>query len=572
MCIRDSPMGEVKVAGLTPRVPGAARREAPAPSAKRVRHEGYRQRLTALHPLALGAGDDPRPRAGTKGRAKLGARSVAEAITHARRSCHATNQPTTDDQDQRASRSAAGGRRRNTGEHRRIPQRAGAPHQPADRRPRRILAQLQGAVLPASARLPRAAHPLQQCAAAAAQHAGTTSAHDGAGSAHVARVPGAAGAGGVMGKVCGVSTLFIPPPLAGEGGERSEPGGGRRDRKATPPRSRCARSTLPFQGRDRKLPLTGPHHFFGLGADAGDAFDLERRAAGFLGDFAVLLDQKAERGRVLLQAAQKIGRHAPVGALRAVLIDDVEEHELAFGIGSRFLGHGRCPFSIPSFRVPASGRPRNDELNDSHSTTKKKNPAQARGFSSRLVSDRLQIGSGRLAVLAICFDVERKLLALVEIAHAGALDCRDVNEHIRPAAVLHDEAEALLGVEELNGTCGHSGLLLKTLKGVNAPYKPFVWASYPDSACSWGRPSSGETARQAKSELGLYRDPPGAWQSPRHPRRRRAPPRRVNASLTPTAAKRRALAILRAAAQAIGHPRPLSPQMHANVTLLQCSA
>src|ERR1035441_5078047 len=60
-------------------------------------------------------------------------------------------------------------------------------------------------------------------------------------------------------------------------------------------------------------PLPGPHHFFWLRPDAGDAFDLERRAAGFLGDFAVLLDQKAECGRVLLRAAQKIGRHAPVG-------------------------------------------------------------------------------------------------------------------------------------------------------------------------------------------------------------------------------------------------------------------
>src|SRR6202142_1889708 len=258
-------------------------------------------------------------------------------------------------------------------------------------------------------------------------------------------------------------------------------------------------------GHDKKTaetsytrPLPGPHHFFRLRPDAGDAFDLERRAAGFLRDFAVLLDDEAERGRVLLQAAQQFGRHAPVGALRAVLIDDVEEHEFAFGIGSRFLGHGRCPVRsvvIPGRPEGANAAPRNDELNESHSNTKKKNPAQARGFSSRLVSDRLQIGSGRLAVLAIGFDVERELLALVEIAHAGALDCRDVNEHIRPAAALHDEAEALLGVEELNGTCGHGGLLLKTLKGVNAPCKPFAWASYPDSACSWGRPSSGRNCK-----------------------------------------------------------------------------
>src|SRR5674476_793686 len=37
------------------------RREAPAPSEKRVRHEGYRQRLTALHPLDLFEGTKKGP-------------------------------------------------------------------------------------------------------------------------------------------------------------------------------------------------------------------------------------------------------------------------------------------------------------------------------------------------------------------------------------------------------------------------------------------------------------------------------------------------------------------------------
>src|SRR5690349_11040515 len=79
-----------------------------------------------------------------------------------------------------------------------------------------------------------------------------------------------------------------------------------------------------------------------------------------------------------------------------------------------------------------------------------------------LGSDGLQIGGGGFAAARIGLHVERELLAVVEIAHAGALDRRDVNEHIRAAAVLHDEAEAFLRVEELNGTCGHDGLLLKT--------------------------------------------------------------------------------------------------------------
>jgi hypothetical protein len=36
--------------------------------------------------------------------------------------------------------------------------------------------------------------------------------------------------------------------------------------------------------------LADPHHLLGLGPDTGDALDLERRAAGFLRDLAVLLD------------------------------------------------------------------------------------------------------------------------------------------------------------------------------------------------------------------------------------------------------------------------------------------
>ena len=77
-------------------------------------------------------------------------------------------------------------------------------------------------------------------------------------------------------------------------------------------------------------------------------------------------------------------------------------------------------------------------------------------------SDGLQIGGGGFAAALIGLHVERELLAFVEIAHAGLLDRRDVHEHIRAAAVLHDEAEAFLRIEELNGTCGQSGLLLKT--------------------------------------------------------------------------------------------------------------
>ena len=74
-------------------------------------------------------------------------------------------------------------------------------------------------------------------------------------------------------------------------------------------------------------------------------------------------------------------------------------------------------------------------------------------------SRRLEIGSGGLAPALVGLDLEADLLPLDEVVHAGTLDGRDVHEHIRSPAVLHDEAEALLGVEKLDGTCGHMALL-----------------------------------------------------------------------------------------------------------------
>ena len=81
-----------------------------------------------------------------------------------------------------------------------------------------------------------------------------------------------------------------------------------------------------------------------LRADPADALDLEHRPAGFLGDFAVLLHDVGAGRLVTVEPAEQLGRHAPVGALRVVLLDDVEEGEFAFGIGPGFLGHGRLFF------------------------------------------------------------------------------------------------------------------------------------------------------------------------------------------------------------------------------------
>src|SRR5215469_9464813 len=74
-------------------------------------------------------------------------------------------------------------------------------------------------------------------------------------------------------------------------------------------------------------------------AGATNAFDGERRASRFLRDCPILRDDEPARGFVFIRAAQQIGRHAPVGSLRTILIDHVEEHEFVLGVGARFLRH-----------------------------------------------------------------------------------------------------------------------------------------------------------------------------------------------------------------------------------------
>ena len=79
---------------------------------------------------------------------------------------------------------------------------------------------------------------------------------------------------------------------------------------------------------------------FLLRADPADALDRQRRAAGFLGDLAVLLHDVATCRLVAVEPAEQLGRHAPVGALGVVFINDIEKGKFAFGIGSGFFGHG----------------------------------------------------------------------------------------------------------------------------------------------------------------------------------------------------------------------------------------
>src|SRR3954468_210152 len=61
----------------------------------------------------------------------------------------------------------------------------------------------------------------------------------------------------------------------------------------------------------------------------------------------------------------------------------------------------------------------------------------------------------RLRALLALGDVELHLLILVEAAEAARRDRGEVGEDVGAAVVRADEAEALVGVEPLHGTCSH---------------------------------------------------------------------------------------------------------------------
>ena len=73
-----------------------------------------------------------------------------------------------------------------------------------------------------------------------------------------------------------------------------------------------------------------------------------------------------------------------------------------------------------------------------------------------------------LAVPVVLDDVEAQLLTLDDGAHAGALDGRDVDEDVRLAVALLDEAEALGGIEELHSSSIYDDFLSIAHRGLPA--------------------------------------------------------------------------------------------------------
>src|SRR5258708_28623412 len=75
---------------------------------------------------------------------------------------------------------------------------------------------------------------------------------------------------------------------------------------------------------------------------------------------------------------------------------------------------------------------------------------------------------GQFAALA--HNVVADLLPLVEVAHAGAFDCGNVDEPIFPTVLRLYEAKAPLGIEKLDCSCSHIWPPLTTPIGVCVPH------------------------------------------------------------------------------------------------------
>src|SRR5215470_15871705 len=75
-------------------------------------------------------------------------------------------------------------------------------------------------------------------------------------------------------------------------------------------------------------------------------------------------------------------------------------------------------------------------------------------------SDGLEIDRRGLTLLA-ALEVEAELLALAQIADPGALDRRDMYEHVFRAVFRLNEAVPLSGVEPFDCTDGHLSLRVR---------------------------------------------------------------------------------------------------------------
>src|ERR1700682_6118529 len=115
----------------------------------------------------------------------------------------------------------------------------------------------------------------------------------------------------------------------------------------------------------------------------------------------------------------------------------------------------------------------------------------------RPASHGAEVFRAGLATLAIDLRFERKLLAFIERAHAGALDGADMHEHVVAAVVGLNEAKTLGRVEPLN--CSGRHLTSPRCAYALTPARPSRGLD-PISAMSWG----GEPVRRVQQANRLF--------------------------------------------------------------------
>src|SRR5699024_4680526 len=104
-----------------------------------------------------------------------------------------------------------------------------------------------------------------------------------------------------------------------------------------------------------------------------------------------------------------------------------------------------------------------------HATgARRRDGSRGRAPVDDLASDQIRVGSDdvdvlRLQALLALRDLEGDLLVLLERAVARAVDGREVGEDVSRAVVGGTEAHALVGVEPLDGTGSHDGVLLSCI-------------------------------------------------------------------------------------------------------------
>ena len=80
-----------------------------------------------------------------------------------------------------------------------------------------------------------------------------------------------------------------------------------------------------------------------------------------------------------------------------------------------------------------------------------------------ILSGSAELACGHLARLVVALEFEADLLTFYDLAHAGAFDGGNVDEHVLAAVVRLDEAEALGGIEPFNCASGHNEPFLSNI-------------------------------------------------------------------------------------------------------------